>query len=745
MGLLDTLSELLSDDAVRRRQEAISSGEPLAERYANALGEEIPRAFMRGGKQAWESTKNIGGRVAAETAALPGHVLKAYLHLPMDKPTIFDADAMADSLKQAGLISGERFPALEGTANLAAPAVVGKGAQLVKQGAQAAGRAVDPAALGLAAALRQELGPIAGVTRRAKAASVSRVRDEPAPPLSPEERDANFKQWFGNSKVVDAEGKPRVVYHTTANDFDAFMPGGDDPTKSGRAIWLGTDPMNPQAAHNVLQNRRPGQFKEGTRTIPAHVRMERPLVIDDDASREWARSVWGDNFPQLIGKDTLADISRDYDGVLYHDRSGNLQEAVAFKPEQIKSAIGNSGLYDPTSASLTDRLARGLRASGTRSRIRTRGADGDFDHPEPPAEHFEPHEVPRLSKEASIAAGYQHPVRESGLGGKANLKRPVEQFHATHEEINPDLAPLKTIRPDELEVGSVLTPVFTDRTRGNVKVTSVGQHELSDPTPLDSGVDAMRLQQPEGAAWSNRGGAATAIQNNITELAKLTSGEGAGKVYGLTTAMGHGATDFNPALAHILFQQLRDYNLPRSSLRGFDKLMRETPQGLGEDWVGFVNPSRHEEAWGQIMADTNMRKAFIHAMQTEKGRALGLPDAQLARYAITHPDMLDVPNLSMGHSIGLMRPGADLVPVTNRTFPAGIPGQVVGGLEHQLHYSDVLPDYYKSRRKAGAQLGPPEQKQMMGRAPGQVVTREWQDNAMRLMEQLRAAKALGLY
>ena len=32
----------------------------------------------------------------------------------------------------------------------------------------------------------------------------------------------NFKAWFGDSKVVDADGKPLVVYHGTSSDFFEF-------------------------------------------------------------------------------------------------------------------------------------------------------------------------------------------------------------------------------------------------------------------------------------------------------------------------------------------------------------------------------------------------------------------------------------------------------------------------------------------------------------------------------------------
>ena len=33
-----------------------------------------------------------------------------------------------------------------------------------------------------------------------------------------------FREWFGNSKVVDESGKPLVVYHGTSGDFDVFRP-----------------------------------------------------------------------------------------------------------------------------------------------------------------------------------------------------------------------------------------------------------------------------------------------------------------------------------------------------------------------------------------------------------------------------------------------------------------------------------------------------------------------------------------
>jgi N12 class adenine-specific DNA methylase len=43
-----------------------------------------------------------------------------------------------------------------------------------------------------------------------------------------------FKRWFGDSKVVDAEGRPMVVYHGTRHSFDVF-----DKEKQGRQRFYG--------------------------------------------------------------------------------------------------------------------------------------------------------------------------------------------------------------------------------------------------------------------------------------------------------------------------------------------------------------------------------------------------------------------------------------------------------------------------------------------------------------------------
>jgi hypothetical protein len=45
-----------------------------------------------------------------------------------------------------------------------------------------------------------------------------------------------FREWFGRSQIVDAEGRPRVMYHGTARDITEFK------AKQAGAIFVTEDP-----------------------------------------------------------------------------------------------------------------------------------------------------------------------------------------------------------------------------------------------------------------------------------------------------------------------------------------------------------------------------------------------------------------------------------------------------------------------------------------------------------------------
>lgn len=171
--------------------------------------------------------------------------------------------------------------------------------------------------------------------------------------ISAVEREANFRAWFGDSKVVDAEGRPLVVYHGTTADFSAFEPGdGRNGAALGSGVMYFTaDPKDASGygRETLADARADGRkiarnYMPGARVLPVYVRLENPLRYTSDMP---------------TGNELVAMAkARGHDGVVYEtgqDGAANrFREVVAFRPEQIKSAIGNSGRFDPNSASLTD-------------------------------------------------------------------------------------------------------------------------------------------------------------------------------------------------------------------------------------------------------------------------------------------------------------------------------------------------------------------------------------------------------
>jgi hypothetical protein len=160
-----------------------------------------------------------------------------------------------------------------------------------------------------------------------------------------------LKSWFGNSKVVDDNGEPLILYHATTADFKTFIPGGLNNKVSGHAIWL-TDRKHDQPAHHNISNRH--GFRDGANVMPVYCKMLHPLLIDDMQSLEWARAVFANGsseFPQIMPKSWVDEVIKDgeYDGIIFDtDALGwkGGKEFIVFKSNQIKSAISNTTFTD---------------------------------------------------------------------------------------------------------------------------------------------------------------------------------------------------------------------------------------------------------------------------------------------------------------------------------------------------------------------------------------------------------------
>ncbi|MCC6496740.1 MAG: hypothetical protein IT193_10850, partial [Propionibacteriaceae bacterium] len=138
-----------------------------------------------------------------------------------------------------------------------------------------------------------------------------------------------FRAWFGDSKAVDAQGKPLVVYHGTTADFTSFQRGavsifryGDGQDSGG--IFFSS---SPDAVGYYTEGGR-GQ-EEGARTIPVYLSVRNPAEIPGGLSiAEQAKAL-------------RAAQSAGHDGALIGS-----DQWVVFRPEQIKS-VNNRGTFDP--------------------------------------------------------------------------------------------------------------------------------------------------------------------------------------------------------------------------------------------------------------------------------------------------------------------------------------------------------------------------------------------------------------
>jgi len=169
-----------------------------------------------------------------------------------------------------------------------------------------------------------------------------------------------FKNWFGDSKVVDENGEPLVVYHGTEAEFDFF-----DPKKIGKK-----HPTYSFGFHFTDSSKEAGIYAKdaGARILPLYLQIKNPLVIKtglhasnyvDNNKTEIVKTIIDSRKPRTVTDDDalLRALEGDetavfekeappnpYDGIIVKGKED--VNYIAFKPEQIKSQF-NIGTFDP--------------------------------------------------------------------------------------------------------------------------------------------------------------------------------------------------------------------------------------------------------------------------------------------------------------------------------------------------------------------------------------------------------------
>lgn len=174
-------------------------------------------------------------------------------------------------------------------------------------------------------------------------------------PIHPtEEGVRNFWKWFGDSKVVDAKGRPLVVYHGTDSQFDTFdrSKAGNGPSKFG--FWFADDQgftemfgSNPMASYLEA-----GRLKEITKGQWDTIRGKH--ARDGEWFANWEKELSSQGFKGLrvVGGTEM----------LGRHEVRNPDIYAVFSPEQTKSATGNTGEFDPTNPNI---LNQGVKNRGS--------------------------------------------------------------------------------------------------------------------------------------------------------------------------------------------------------------------------------------------------------------------------------------------------------------------------------------------------------------------------------------------
>lgn len=166
-----------------------------------------------------------------------------------------------------------------------------------------------------------------------------------------------FQEWFGNSKVVDENGEPLVVYHGSP-DLRFVREDGVFKTEKGRygfgrdtgAHWFAA---SSQVAKSYADPKRAFDYQRAEEGVmSAYLKMENPLIVDGKGQK------WRD--AQKSGKtgDVIESArSAGHDGVIIRNVKDNYQTGVirgeqatdtyvVWDSTQIKSATDNNGNYD---------------------------------------------------------------------------------------------------------------------------------------------------------------------------------------------------------------------------------------------------------------------------------------------------------------------------------------------------------------------------------------------------------------
>jgi hypothetical protein len=311
-----------------------------------------------------------------------------------------------------------------------------------------------------------------------------------------------FKEWFGDSKVVDANGKPLVVYHGTVGDIDEFA---DLTGRQG--FYFAEDPAYANVFAGATGKDAPAF---GNNVLPVYLSMQNPAdlsvpneglaaeldtvgyagfrLLDTDVQDRWELF---DGYSDL--REALEKLG--YDGVKLREPDYNgrpYASWMVFSPNQIKS-VHNRGTFDSSDPRIMYQMPRNMVRLGDKidnMLLRTSGDLKEFAHKARRAMQDRFIDVKRLQERLQEITGEKIPefqdvyLTESLYYGKTGkrlddmreewfepLMAKIQSHNLTLEEVNEFLYArhakernerIASINPNMQEAGSGMSDAEAD-------------------------------------------------------------------------------------------------------------------------------------------------------------------------------------------------------------------------------------------------------------------------------------------
>ena len=201
----------------------------------------------------------------------------------------------------------------------------------------------------------------------------STLNSDGKPIAQTEEAVRNFYKWFGDSKVVDDQGRPLVVYHGTNKEFDTFIPSEGH---YGKGIYLGTTEQRAQLYGDKIMR------------VYARIEAERPSSSGDGYKTK--AGDWLAKKPDQIKSvtDNTGEFSAENPSILYQAAyHGTPHKFDKFTTDHIGTGEGAQsygwGLYFAGSKEVADFYRRAISGTGVSQQVNVarRLLSNDMDKP----------------------------------------------------------------------------------------------------------------------------------------------------------------------------------------------------------------------------------------------------------------------------------------------------------------------------------------------------------------------------